>query len=386
MLCTVNLTGARPSLNFTVSITSTLFASTHARPINAIGPKVAVFLRQKQGPISRGEAVVNIAAPTEQGRDAGNGLGPGLLLPDLPDVAVAVAADSSLVAMDPTLTALHSQQVANAATALQQAVLPQQQTPVGTPQQQQQQQHHHHGPGRPPNADRQIVIDGRRFQRLEENVSKLLELTQLMMNRQEELNDRMVQREHHLQSQITFTEDRLQLAMEGGAGAGVGGPGVTGGAQQQEEDDDEEEDEEEEEEAHEPPDMAYPPLGMQFRPNFGAKKPLEGLLDNINLWAKEHGYKCATLRSTQKPGERVRVAIRCALGGEARYKVTDENGEALIRTKTGQLRKPYRKRTSKKTGCEFGFILGETGQGTNVFEVRYHPNGSPPHNHPPQDL
>lgn len=268
--------------------------------------------------------------------------------------------------MDPSLTALHSQQVANAATALQQAVVPQQ-TPVGTP--------HHHGPGRPPNADRQIVIDGRRFQRLEENVSKLLELTQLMMNRQEELNDRMVQREHHLQSQITFTEDRLQLAMDGGAG----GPDAAGA----DEEDDEDEDDEE---SHDPPDMAYPPLGMQFRPNFGAKKPLEGLLDNINLWAKEHGYKCATLRSTQKPGERVRVAIRCALGGEARYKVTDENGEALIRTKTGQLRKPYRKRTSKKTGCEFGFILGETGQGTNIFEVRYHPNGSPPHNHPPLEF
>ncbi|PSR80550.1 hypothetical protein BD289DRAFT_440511 [Coniella lustricola] len=129
--------------------------------------------------------------------------------------------------------------------------------------------------------------------------------------------------------------------------------------------------------------MAYPPLGMQFRPHFGAKKPLEGLLDNINLWAKEHGYKCATLRSTQKSGERVRIAIRCCLGGESRYKTLDENGELLIRTKTGQLRKPYRKRTSKKTGCEFGFILGETGQGSNIFEVRYHPNGSPPHNHPP---
>lgn len=270
--------------------------------------------------------------------------------------------------MDPSLTALHSQQVANAANALQQAVVPQQ-TPTGTP--------HHHGPGRPANVDRQVLIEGRRFQRLEDNVAKLLELTQLMMNRQEELNDRMVQREQHLQNQISFTEERLQLAMETAAAAGA--PGA-------DHEDEEEEEDEEDEEDRIPPDMAYPPLGMQFRPNFGAKKPLEGLLDNINLWAKEHGYKCATLRSTQKPGERVRVAIRCALGGEARYKVTDENGEALIRTKSGQLRKPYRKRTSKKTGCEFGFILGETGQGTNIFEVRYHPNGSPPHNHPPMDF
>lgn len=273
-----------------------------------------------------------------------------------------------LTVMDPSLTALHSQQVANAANALQQAVVPQQ-TPTGTP--------HHHGPGRPANVDRQVLIEGRRFQRLEDNVAKLLELTQLMMNRQEELNDRMVQREQHLQNQISFTEERLQLAMETAAAAGA--PGA-------DHEDEEEEEDEEDEEDRIPPDMAYPPLGMQFRPNFGAKKPLEGLLDNINLWAKEHGYKCATLRSTQKPGERVRVAIRCALGGEARYKVTDENGEALIRTKSGQLRKPYRKRTSKKTGCEFGFILGETGQGTNIFEVRYHPNGSPPHNHPPMDF
>ncbi|KAJ4395946.1 hypothetical protein N0V93_000162 [Gnomoniopsis smithogilvyi] len=267
-------------------------------------------------------------------------------------------------AMDPNLAALHQQ--ATAATAMQQQVAQQQQ------QQQQPATSHSHGPGRPPNADRQMVIDGRRFQRLEENVAKLLELTQLMMNRQDELNDRQMQREQHLQNQVNFTEERLQLAIEN-AGEMAGGEG----------DDD---DEEEEEEERDPPDMAYPPLGMQFRPNFGAKKALEGLLDNINLWAKEHGYKCATLRSTQKPGERVRVAIRCALGGEARYKIQDENGETLIRTKSGQLRKPYRKRTSKKTGCEFGFILGETGQNTNIFEVRYHPNGSPPHNHPPMEL
>ncbi|ROV92792.1 hypothetical protein VMCG_09062 [Cytospora schulzeri] len=269
--------------------------------------------------------------------------------------------------MDPALTHLHQQQVAAAANAMQQTPGLQQQqqqsTPTGTP--------HHHGPGRPPNADRQVVVDGRRFQRLEESVQKLLELTQLMMNRQEELNDRYVQREQVLQNQVSFTEERLQLAIDNG----VNPDGEV-------EDDEEEEDDEE----RDPPDMAYPPLGMQFRPNFGAKKPLEGLLDNINLWAKEHGYKCATLRSTQKPGERVRVAIRCALGGEARYKMMDENGETLIRTKSGQLRKPYRKRTSKKTGCQFGFILGETGQGTNIFEVRYHPNGSPPHNHPPMDL
>lgn len=277
--------------------------------------------------------------------------------PDLPPLDAAY----DLVGMDPALAALHQQQVATAANAMQQAVVPQQQTPNPHP----------HGPGRPPNADRQIVIDGRRFQRLEDNVTKLLELTQLMMNRQEELNDRMMQREQHLQNQVSFTEERLQLAMDNG-GDPEGGEG--------------EEEEDDEEDERDPPDMAYPPLGMQFRPNFGAKKALEGLLDNINLWAKEHGYKCATLRSTQKPGERVRVAIRCALGGEARYKVTDENGEALIRTKSGQLRKPYRKRTSKKTGCEFGFILGETGQGTNIFEVRYHPNGSPPHNHPPMEF
>lgn len=262
--------------------------------------------------------------------------------------------------MDPTLAALHQQQVATAANAMQQAVAPQQ---PPTP--------HQHGPGRPPNAERQIVIDGRRFQRLEEQVNKLLELTQLMMNRQEELNDRMVRREQQLQNQVSFTEERLQLAMDNG--------GDPDGAEGEEED-------EEDDEEREPPDMAYPPLGMQFRPNFGAKKALEGLLDNINIWAKEHGYKCATLRSTQKPGERVRVAIRCALGGEARYKMTDENGETLIRTKSGQLRKPYRKRTSKKTGCQFGFILGETGQGTNIFEVRYHPNGSPPHNHSPMEF
>lgn len=262
--------------------------------------------------------------------------------------------------MDPNLAALHQQ--ATAATAMQQQVAQQQQP--ATP--------HSHGPGRPPNADRQMVIDGRRFQRLEDSVAKLLELTQLMMNRQDELNDRLVQREQHLQNQVNFTEERLQLAIHN--------PGEMGHV----EGDDDEEDEDEEE--RDPPDMAYPPLGMQFRPNFGAKKALEGLLDNINLWAKEHGYKCATLRSTQKPGERVRVAIRCALGGEARYKIQDENGETLIRTKSGQLRKPYRKRTSKKTGCEFGFILGETGQNTNIFEVRYHPNGSPPHNHPPMEL
>ncbi|KUI72932.1 hypothetical protein VM1G_08537 [Cytospora mali] len=255
--------------------------------------------------------------------------------------------------MDPALTHLHQQQVAAAANAMQQTPGLQQQqqqqqsTPNGTP--------HHHGPGRPPNADRQVVVDGRRFQRLEESVQKLLELTQLMMNRQEELNDRYVQREQVLQNQVSFTEERLQLAIDSGAHPDG-----------EVEDDDEEEDDEE----RDPPDMAYPPLGMQFRPNFGAKKPLEGLLDNINLWAKEHGYKCATLRSTQKPGERVRVAIRCALGGEARYKMMDENGETLIRTKSGQLRKPYRKRTSKKTGCQFGFILGETGQGTNIFEER----------------
>lgn len=286
--------------------------------------------------------------------------------------------------MDPALAALHQQQVASAANAIQQAVGGAPPTPNShqqpQQQQQQQQQQQHHGPGRPPNADRQIVIDGRRFQRLEEQVNKLLELTQLMMNRQEELNDRMVQREQHLQNQVSFTEERLQLAMDNGAAGeldnGGGDDGLDG-----EEDDDEDDDDD-----REPPDMAYPPLGMQFRPNFGAKKPLEGLLDNINIWAKEHGYKCATLRSTQKPGERVRVAIRCALGGEARYKMTDENGETLIRTKSGQLRKPYRKRTSKKTGCQFGFILGETGQGTNIFEVRYHPNGSPPHNHPPMDF
>lgn len=265
--------------------------------------------------------------------------------------------------MDPNLAALaqHTQQVASAANAAAATSPPAAATPTTAA-----------GPGRPPNSDKQLVIDGRRFQRLEDNVAKLLELTQLMMNRQEELNDRMVQREQLLQSQVNFTEERLQLAIANG-----GEPAEGEGGDDDEEDEDEERD---------PPDMAYPPLGMQFRPNFGAKKPLEGLLDNINLWAKEHGYKCATLRSTQKPGERVRVAIRCALGGEARYKVTGEDGEALIRTKSGQLRKPYRKRTSKKTGCEFGFILGETGQGTNIFEVRYHPNGSPPHNHPPMDF
>ncbi|CAN8106247.1 unnamed protein product [Discula destructiva] len=256
------------------------------------------------------------------------------------------------------MTALHQ---ATAASAMQQVA--QHQTPTPT----------HSGPGRPPNADRQVLVDGRRFQRLEDNVAKLLELTQLMMNRQEELNDRQLQREQQLQNQVSFAEERLQLAIENGGEIGAG-------------EGDDDEGEEEEEEERDPPDMAYPPLGMQFRPNFGAKKALEGLLDNINLWAKEHGYKCATLRSTQKQGERVRVAIRCALGGEARYKFQDENGETMIRTKSGQLRKPYRKRTSKKTGCEFGFILGETGQNTNIFEVRYHPNGSPPHNHPPMDL
>lgn len=270
--------------------------------------------------------------------------------------------------MDPNLSAaMHPQQVAVAANNLQQgaahpSILPH---PAPAPT--------HHGPGRPPNSERQMIIDGRRFQRLEDTVNKLLELTQLMMNRQQELNDAMVQRHQDLQNQVvSFTEDRMQLAMDNS-----GNP--DGEAEEEEEEDDDEDD-------RDPPDMAYPPLGMQFRPNFGAKKALEGLLDNINLWAKEHGYKCATLRSTQKPGERVRVAIRCALGGEARYKMTDENGETLIRTKSGQLRKPYRKRTSKKTGCQFGFILGETGQGTNVFEVRYHPNGSPPHNHPPMEF
>lgn len=318
------------------------------------------------------------------------------------------AAKMSMPGVDPSL-ALHQQQVATAANAMQQAVMPQQQqqhqqTPGGTPHQGHpgQGQVHGPGPGRPPNADRHVTVDGRRFQRLEDNVARLLELTQLMMNRQEELNDRMVQREQHLQNQVSFTAERLQLAMQdpnphhpgGGIGIGMGGVGVgpsgVGGRPIHNDDgdgdDDDDDDDEDDEDDGPPPDMAYPPLGMQFRPNFGAKKPLEGLLDNINLWAKEHGYKCATLRSTQKPGERVRVAIRCALGGEARYKVTDENGEALIRTKSGQLRKPYRKRTSKKTGCEFGFILGETGQGTNIFEVRYHPNGSPPHNHPPMDF
>lgn len=304
---------------------------------------------------------------------------------------------------DPLLVALHQQQVASAANAIQQAVggatqstpqvqqqqqqpppppppqQPQQSQQPQQPQQSQQpQQPRPQGPGRPPNVDRALVIDGRRFQHLEEQVSKLLELTQLMMNRQEELNDRMVQREQQLQNQISFTEERLALAIETGGDLDTGG-GVDGDRDQENED----EDGEDEDEDREPPDMAYPPLGMQFRPNFGAKKPLEGLLDNINLWAKEHGYKCATLRSTQKPGERVRIAIRCALGGEARYKIQDANGETFIRTKSGQLRKPYRKRTSKKTGCQFGFILGETGQGTNIFEVRYHPNGSPPHNHPP---
>lgn len=284
--------------------------------------------------------------------------------------------------MDPTLAALHQQQVASAANAMQQAVSGGGAGSSATPV--------HHGPGRPPNADRQLVMDGRRFQRLEEQVNKLLELTQLMMNRQEELNDRMVQREQHLQNQISFTEERLQLAMD--ATAAASGDGDTsnlldnGDGGNGDDDNDEEDDEEDDDEDREPPDMAYPPLGMQFRPNFGAKKALEGLLDNINIWAKEHGYKCATLRSTQKPGERVRLAIRCALGGEARYKIQDENGETLIRTKSGQLRKPYRKRTSKKTGCMFGFILGETGQGTNIFEVRYHPNGSPPHNHPPMSF
>lgn len=258
--------------------------------------------------------------------------------------------------MDPNLSGLQQQIASNAL----QANLAPQHSPS-----------HHNAPGRPANADRQLVVDGRRFQRLEDNVNRLLELTQLMMNRQEELNDRMVKREENLQREVSFTAERLQLAINHG-----GDP---------EGDEDEDEDDYDDEQ-HDPPDMAYPPLGMQFRPNFGAKKPLEGLLDNINLWAKEHGYKCATLRSTQKPGERVRVAIRCALGGEARYKIQDENGETLIRTKTGQLRKPYRKRTSKKTGCEFGFILGETGQGTNIFEVRYHPNGSPAHNHPPLEF
>ncbi|KAH8748135.1 hypothetical protein F5883DRAFT_653310 [Diaporthe sp. PMI_573] len=271
--------------------------------------------------------------------------------------------------MDPNLSAvMHPQQVAVAANNLQQgahpSILPH---PAPAPT--------HHGPGRPPNSERQLVIDGRRFQRLEDTVNKLLELTQLMMNRQEELNDIMVQRQQTLQNQVSFTEERLQLAMDNG-----GNPEGEGEEEEEEDDDDDDDDD------RDPPDMAYPPLGMQFRPNFGAKKALEGLLDNINLWAKEHGYKCATLRSTQKPGERVRVAIRCALGGEARYKMTDENGETLIRTKSGQLRKPYRKRTSKKTGCQFGFILGETGQGTNIFEVRYHPNGSPPHNHPPMEF
>ncbi|KAF3761173.1 hypothetical protein M406DRAFT_334778 [Cryphonectria parasitica EP155] len=278
--------------------------------------------------------------------------------------------------MDPNLAALHQQQVAaSTATAALQQGMGIQQPP--TP--------HHHGAGRPPNVDRQILIDGRRFQRLEDNVNKLLELTQLMMNRQQELNDRMVLREQRLQHQVGLGGPRASLALDDGAvsqlvEAGSGGNGVVGADEDQEE-----EEEEEEEEDRDPPDMAYPPMGMQFRPNFGAKKPLEGLLDNINLWTKEHGYKCATLRSTQKPGERVRLAIRCALGGEARYKIRDEHGETLIRTKSGQLRKPYRKRISKKTGCEFGFILGETGQGTNIFEVRYHPNGSPPHNHPPMD-
>lgn len=256
--------------------------------------------------------------------------------------------------MDANMTALHQ---ATAANAMQQVAA---QPPTPT-----------QGPGRPPSADRQILVDGRRFLKLEENMSKLLELTQLMMNRQMELNDRQMQRENQLENQLKFTEQRLQLALENG------GEGEAG-------EDDDEEDEDGDEQS--PPDMAYPPLGMQFRPNFGAQKALEGLLDNINLWAKEHGYKCATLRSTQKHGERVRVAIRCALGGEARYKIQDENGDTMIRTKSGQLRKPYRKRTSKKTGCEFGFILGETGQNTNIFEVRYHPNGSPPHNHPPMDL
>lgn len=297
--------------------------------------------------------------------------------------------NNNTIRMDPTLAALHQQQVASAANAMQQAVASSSNAsggPPATPTQAHQTPVHHAGPGRPPNADRQIVIDGRRFQRLEESVNKLLELTQLMMNRQEELNDRMVQREQHLQNQVSFTEERLQLAMEAsGADASGNGDGLdgSGGLGLDGDGDDDDDDDDEDDEDRDPPDMAYPPLGMQFRPNFGAKKPLEGLLDNINLWAKEHGYKCATLRSTQKPGERVRIAIRCALGGEARYKIQDENGETLIRTKSGQLRKPYRKRTSKKTGCMFGFILGETGQGTNIFEVRYHPNGSPPHNHPP---
>ncbi|KAJ9156348.1 hypothetical protein NKR23_g1031 [Pleurostoma richardsiae] len=228
--------------------------------------------------------------------------------------------------------------------------------------------------------NRQIVLDAQRFERLETNVSKLLELTQLMLNRQEELNDRAQARVQSLEQSVAYAEERLQMAMDGGDLTGMTGGGGAGASSGEEEDGDDDGDDD-----REPADMAYPPPGMQFRPNFGAKKPLEGLLDNVNMWAKEHGYKVATLRSTQKPGERVRVAVRCALGGEARYKIV-QDGQTLIRTKNGQLRKPYRKRTSKKTGCPFGFILGETGQGTGVFEVRYHPHGCLPHNHEAMDV
>lgn len=132
------------------------------------------------------------------------------------------------------------------------------------------------------------------------------------------------------------------------------------------------------------PDMAYPPEGLQFAPNMGGPKPLDGLMKNINVWTKAHGYTVVTGSSHNKPQRRRRVKVRCACNGEARYRIPNPSEDDIRAAREAGQRKPYKRRHSRKTGCMFCFNLVETAYESGIFEVRDRQEGKIDHNHGPE--
>ena len=135
------------------------------------------------------------------------------------------------------------------------------------------------------------------------------------------------------------------------------------------------------------PDMAYPKEGQIFVPRgMSLNKSLDGLLDDMNLWARDHGYAVRILRSKKDPGgKRRRVTVACLREGVPRYRVPEPTDEVIRRREEGGLRKLQKKRSTLKCGCPFIFNLVETMPRTLRFEVRYTHKGMPAYNHEPLD-
>ena len=135
------------------------------------------------------------------------------------------------------------------------------------------------------------------------------------------------------------------------------------------------------------PDMSYPQEGHIFVPRSTSpsKKPLNGLIDNINLWARNHGYTVCTTHSLNNAGKRRRIIVACSRAGVVRYRIPEATEELIQEMKEAGRHKPYKKRGTVKCNCPFTFSLVETTPGNLQFEVRYREKGTPAHNHEPME-